>query len=363
VKLRLLIADDEELARIALRKMIRAVCDDFEEILEAERGTEVVEIARRMRPHLTLIDIRMPGLNGLDAAAQLKAINPEACIIVVSALDRFSLAQRAVNLGLDGYLLKPVIEEELRHVLAASLARIERTSRKVRAPTAPAQGETGLLPPSERLCLEEHVIRSLLSGHLHSPAQTAEELSAAWEREERDREGVRERLISFAYALEREARRYPDSRRGPLQPTEHGGTARRLATGDPRGLLEELLLDWMAPSSVESGEPSLRIREYLSETAANRMTLDDLAERLHLSPSYTSRLFKEVMGRSFATYVSDLRMERALALLLETESMTVEELARHVGYSDPAYFSRLFKERTGLSPRDYARSRKGGDGS
>ena len=350
MKLRLLIADDEELARIALRKMIRAVCDDFEEILEAERGTEVVEIARRMRPHLTLIDIRMPGLNGLDAAAQLKAINPEACIIVVSALDRFSLAQRAVNLGLDGYLLKPVIEEELRHVLAASLARIERTSRKVRAPTAPAQGETGLLPPSERLCLEEHVIRSLLSGHLHSPAQTAEELSAAWEREERDREGVRERLISFAYALEREARRYPDSRRG-------------LATGDPRGLLEELLLDWMAPSSVESGEPSLRIREYLSETAANRMTLDDLAERLHLSPSYTSRLFKEVMGRSFATYVSDLRMERALALLLETESMTVEELARHVGYSDPAYFSRLFKERTGLSPRDYARSRKGGDGS
>ena len=76
MKLRLLVADDEELARAAIRKMIDSFFDDFGEIVEAARGDEVVETARRLRPHLVLLDVRMPGLNGLDAAAQMLTIKP-----------------------------------------------------------------------------------------------------------------------------------------------------------------------------------------------------------------------------------------------------------------------------------------------
>ncbi|MEI6389279.1 MAG: response regulator [Spirochaetota bacterium] len=106
MKLRLLVADDEELARASIRKMIESLFDNFGEIAEVERGDEVVEKARDFHPDLVFVDVRMPGLNGLDAAAQILASRPGTRIVVVTAYDRFSLAQRAVNLGLDGYLLK-----------------------------------------------------------------------------------------------------------------------------------------------------------------------------------------------------------------------------------------------------------------
>ncbi|MBE3064578.1 MAG: response regulator, partial [Spirochaetes bacterium] len=142
MKLRLLVADDEELASAAIRKMVDSFFDDFGEIVEAARGDEVVETARRLRPHLVLLDVRMPGLNGLDAAAQILTTRPDTRIVVVTAYDRFSLAQRAVNLGLDGYLLKPIIEQEFRRTVAEVIRRMERDERRGRpsSAAAPDQG-------------------------------------------------------------------------------------------------------------------------------------------------------------------------------------------------------------------------------
>ena len=352
MKLRLLIADDEELARAGLRKMLGTIPCCRGEILEAEDGSSLVELARRFRPQLLFIDVRMPGLNGLDAAAQIKAFNPDACVVVVTALDRFSLAQRAVNLGLDGYLLKPVIEDELRRTAAQCLARIERSSQEQAAPGE--TGPEGLLLPPPSIAAEEVFIRSLLRGRLASPVAASDSLVSSWEAGGAGPDLVRERLASFAYALEREARRYSGSGE------EAGrGMLAKLAEADPRLFLEELILARSGPRAAEREDPALAIRDWLAETPTAELGLDGLADRLALSPSYASRLFREAMGRSFAPYIAELRLERALALAEAEGDIAVEELARRVGYSDPAYFSRLFRERTGLSPRDWARSRRG----
>jgi two-component system response regulator YesN len=350
MKLRLLVADDEELARAAMRKMVGSFFDDFGDIAEATRGDEVVETARRLRPHLLLLDVRMPGLNGLDAAAQILTTRPDTRIVVITAYDRFSLAQRAVNLGLDGYLLKPVIEEEFRRMVAEVIRRIARDASRGRpsSATAPDQGP---LAGSDLMVLENRIIRSLLRGRLSSADEAAEELVSSWEAAGLTVAG---RLRAFAFAIAREAEAFANAG-GQIDAAVKALPPDALVDrAPPREALAEILLAWAGPSAPGSRS---RILDWLSETPVAELSLDALAVRLRSSPASASRTFREETGKSFAAYVGALRMERAVAIAAG-EELTMEELARRVGYSDPAYFGRLFKEHTGMSPREFARARR-----
>lgn len=98
-------------------------------------------------------------------------------------------------------------------------------------------------------------------------------------------------------------------------------------------------------------EPALSaIRENLDRT----LTLGELAQRVHLHPSYFSRLFRETLGRPPLQYHLELRMRRACALLLEGAG-GVADAAYACGYDDPLYFSKVFRRMWGVSPREYCR--------
>jgi YesN/AraC family two-component response regulator len=123
-----LIADDEDLSRYALRKMVSALAPSLVVVAEAENGREAVSLAERFGPDLVLMDIRMPGLDGLAAAETILALKPLTRIVITSAHDDFAYAQKAVNLRLSGYLLKPVREEDFLAVVAPLLATLEQVS-------------------------------------------------------------------------------------------------------------------------------------------------------------------------------------------------------------------------------------------
>lgn len=127
-----LIVDDEELSRLVLRKLITRFFPDAQIVGEAENGRLAVELAQTLAPDIVLMDIKIPGVNGLDAAARIREIRPDTRILIISAYDSFGFAQRAVNAGLSGYLLKPVREEEFISLFgkaAASLPPVPLTLR------------------------------------------------------------------------------------------------------------------------------------------------------------------------------------------------------------------------------------------
>lgn len=123
-----LIADDEDLSRYALRKMISVIVPSLVVVAEAENGREAVSLAERLNPDLVLMDIRMPGQDGLAAAENILALRPRTRIVVTSAHDDFVYAQKAVNLRLSGYLLKPVREEDFLSVVGPLLSSLEQAS-------------------------------------------------------------------------------------------------------------------------------------------------------------------------------------------------------------------------------------------
>lgn len=90
----------------------------------------------------------------------------------------------------------------------------------------------------------------------------------------------------------------------------------------------------------------------LEKNCGMNLSLESFAEKYHMTPEYISNLFAKEVGSSFSNYKKQIRMEKAKQLLLTTD-MKVYEVACAVGYPDQKYFSRVFKEYTGVSAKQY----------
>ena len=135
-----MIADDERLEREALAEMVTRRFVEHEIVLEeAENGRKAADTAILWGADLILMDIEMPGMNGLDAARAVLAQRPGCRVIFVTAYSLFQYAHEAVHLGACDYLLKPVDPDELEASIRRAIRQIE-TERKLEA-LAPIQQE------------------------------------------------------------------------------------------------------------------------------------------------------------------------------------------------------------------------------
>lgn len=164
--IRVLLADDHDLVRAGIRVLLASVAD-LEVVGEAGNGREALRLARELLPHVTLMDIAMPELNGLDAAARITRLEPSCKVIILSMHAAESYVLEALKAGAAGYLLKNASAEELARAIR-TVARGERylspeVSKHVidlalRGPlpgvTTGAQGGLSTLTPRQREVLQ-----------------------------------------------------------------------------------------------------------------------------------------------------------------------------------------------------------------
>jgi two-component system response regulator HydG len=110
MRIKILIVDDEPSHRLMLRANLKADYDVF----EAEDGLQAVEAVRQQFFDLVLMDIRMPGMDGLDALAQIKRISPGILVFLMTAFESVASARLALQRGASDYIVKPVDMEELK---------------------------------------------------------------------------------------------------------------------------------------------------------------------------------------------------------------------------------------------------------
>ncbi|MDQ1650724.1 MAG: two-component system, NarL family, response regulator DesR, partial [Frankiaceae bacterium] len=103
--IRLLLADDQSMVRGALAALL-SLDEDLEVVAEVGRGDEVVEAARRTRPDVALLDIEMPGMDGLAAAAALAAELPYLRVLILTTFGRPGYLRRAMEAGALGFVVK-----------------------------------------------------------------------------------------------------------------------------------------------------------------------------------------------------------------------------------------------------------------
>ena len=124
--LRILIADDEAVIRLGLRSMLED--QGYRVVGEAADGTRALDLVRRLRPDLVFLDIKMPGIDGLQAAQALLTERAVPVIVLTAYADR-EFVDKAKDAGVLAYLVKPVRESDLRPTVEVALARF----REIRA--------------------------------------------------------------------------------------------------------------------------------------------------------------------------------------------------------------------------------------
>ncbi|WP_019913071.1 response regulator transcription factor [Paenibacillus sp. HW567] len=388
----LLVVEDETIVRLGLRYML-----DWDRLginwkAEAANGQEALKALDREDIHIVLTDIRMPGMDGLELARRIKEQYGGVQIIFFSSFEDFPYVKEAVRIGVVDYLHKPTMDaEEIAAALKKAVAALEQFHQE-----AVPQGHTDKdrdqfvqlllaaaeLPPDwaerwQRLGLEAIYGQGYQLAVLRMADNGAAEPQTTLAR-----------FMSFRYFLEEYTSREWG---GILLSREHqelvwllpldGGKAEAGAMQAYLGQLEqslfkmlgirlaysysrvhrkaeELLEAYRGAASGElvgGGKLSGIIRlatAYIDEHLLEDVTLARTAEQIHVSVSHLSRLFLKETGQHFNEYVTAKKMLLARKLLRDS-NRKVYEVAEELGYANPHYFSKLFKDDTGVTPLEF----------
>jgi NarL family two-component system response regulator LiaR len=120
-RLAILIVDDHPLVRDAIKSHLEKQ-SDFKVVGEAADGEEAVKVAQELMPDVVIMDICLPGIDGLEATRRIKAANPDVCILALSMYDNSDLVLRILDAGASGYLTKSIFGEEISKAIRSIIA-------------------------------------------------------------------------------------------------------------------------------------------------------------------------------------------------------------------------------------------------
>jgi len=338
--IKVLVVDDDKLVRQGLISAMPWSDFEMEVVGEASNGEKALEFLERHEVDLLLTDLAMPVMSGIELMRAVRHNYPSLYIVVLTLHQDFEYIQEALRLGAIDYIAKVQLERErFDEVLGRVHARIQE-ERRVRLPAPPEP--------------DESVVAELRE----------EWLSLEWLREEesafegrlrrlRDAGLPSSRLESIVFVVESEWGRVfaavPGNRPPVPKRLEHWSEAEAWFREARRWTAEA------TGTSLHSAEVSAAIMKAIAivkDEWNGPLLAADVAKRVNMSRSYFSQCFKDISGKPFNEYVRMLRMEKAKEYLIHT-AKPIQWVAEQTGYQDEKYFSRLFREYTGVLPSEY----------
>jgi two-component system response regulator DesR len=149
--IRILLAEDQSMVRGALAALL-AFEPDLEVVAQVSSGDQVVAVAEEAHPDVALLDIEMPGIDGIEAAARLRRVLPECRVLILTTFGRPAYLRRAMEAGVSGFLVKDAPAERLANAIRRTAAGERVVDPELAA--AALQDAESPLTPREREVLE-----------------------------------------------------------------------------------------------------------------------------------------------------------------------------------------------------------------
>ncbi len=333
--LRILIVDDEKLERKALHIILERHYGVEIQVAEAENIQEAVERAIELKPHLTFMDIRMPGGDGLQGTRLLKARFPQMHVVMLTAHAEFEYAHLAIKFHVDDYLLKPVRSEKV----IETVDRIFAESAK--AGTA-----------QDRLM--EEMETALMAGNYQQSRQL---LQKSVSNLDNSLDTCKKWAAQVLGLLEKTRQVYQVAGAEDSQVVLLGVEAERIYSrviDQVQSYMERIFEEIISNKLAKLGGELDYAVEYIEKNLYRDITLGDIAQYMNISPHYFSRIFKKAHSQNFVDFVTDRKIIQAVYWLRNTDK-SINEVALALGFSEPNYFSKVFKKRLGTTPSEFKR--------
>lgn len=362
---KVMIVDDEPLFRDYLRLKMDWQQHGFSVCCEARDGQEALLEAERHQPHLALVDINMPFMDGIELAGKLKDRFERIVIVFISGHNEFEYLQKAVRTGVQDYLLKPFNEEEMLEMLTRVRTKLPGLSREREAEEQAVEGGGTAACQTGQEAAELSSIRdAIVLGLRMKDADILEEVRKAirqlrgskWGDEYPDAMmmGLLSLVLTFAgergFSFHRVWNN--DEEKAPYDRLKECGSwdkAEELLIGLYRRVIQ--LTEDVKPTKAASLFAAA-ISYIEQHYADENLTAEQVAGGVYVDSSYLRRVFRKESGYSIVDHITHIRMKRARVLLLEG-NRKLADISESVGYADPNYFSKSFKKRFGVTPTEY----------
>ncbi|MCU6792056.1 response regulator [Paenibacillus sp. WQ 127069] len=328
------VVDDEPIIGIGLKALI----GEYKRFHDIQTFTDSVKALSQMvsnPPDVLLTDIRMPRMDGLELCRQIQLHKLSTQIVVLSGHGDFAYAQKSMSYGAKEYLLKPITEIELFPVLDKLLAERE-------APIfSYADLERWIDQLEESIWMLDRLrVQELLS-------QGKDELLAGVTGAHL-RQRVFDGMMLLARKLNARGVYRFETESLMAANAEHTLTYERFQT--------EIAV-WLQQLGAQRNHETINVLEaalcYIDANLFDEnLTLDRVAERLGITPTYFSHYFKKKTNETFVQYRLRKRMEKAKQLLAVPHHKIID-IVGEIGYDSYPHFSRSFKKSTGYSPTEY----------
>ncbi|WP_339285759.1 response regulator [Paenibacillus sp. FSL R5-0486] len=345
---RMLVVDDEALFRQGLIHLVRNNPLGWEVVGEAADGEEAIQAVHSCTPDLIITDINMPVMDGLDLAERIHESGLDIMIIILTGYREFEYAQRAIRYGAIEFLLKPFSLDEACQVLQKAHERYRRKQSDIRIREQYSQVDrTERLREELTLLLLHHQFGSIMN-RIEMLLEEASVMSLS--------QGKAEIHMLMKVMTDLLVQQ--------LQPQESSG----MDSTAPDPLLwihtipeviawarcksEEWVDMLMRLTQEQQDHVVTRVIQYIEMNYSSTCTLQAVAAHVHVTPNYLSHLFKKETGQGFSQYVSKRRIDKA-KLLLHSTRQSMADIAELTGFDNSSYFTTVFKQMTGVSPREY----------
>lgn len=316
----------------------------FNIVGEVQNGNEALDILSHEKVDICLTDINMPKMNGISLLSEIKRRNLCPCVIFISAYAEFDYAVEGIRNGLFDYIIKPVEEQKIFHVISRAISFIDSKRKQDNFWSFKADSIVKAIDNGDWLI--DGVIFEFME-YIQQQDFTIGELEIEFNHifEYVSKKCLESKPYIYNFSMLDEICHLKNSL----------FNSREELIEAARYRFKDLYNEFNKFNLNTENNFLKNMVVYIIDNIENSISLESLSKDFLMNKKYLSTLFKKETGKSFVEYVSFIKIERA-KILLRRSGLKVNQVATRLGFEDVAYFSRMFKEKTGQTPVVYARS-------
>lgn len=344
---KLVVIDDEYLVIEGIRVILKRIGKDYELVGSASDGQTALELIENVHPDVVFVDIRMPGLSGLEVIEHFYKKYPDMIFVLVSAYKEFEYARKGMELGVHSYLDKPVTMDKLKNTL-------EKIDEEFQERPDNTDVEHQRVIQDLRLSINAIVelINDSSTENWEEEVQRIQLLlkKANYNLSEYKEESYKLTMAASAAFYEK-WKQYEHDFNFPLfNNIEELQTIEEV--DEYVFLILQRIFEKISVRKIGSSHRVItQILDYINQNYSQDFGLNEMAEMVHMNHAYLSILFKDEVGISFVRYLTQIRMAHAKELLLKGEK--VQDVSVAVGYNNYRYFCNIFKKEEGVTPMQF----------